>query len=163
LLHGKSFTADTWRGLGTLLQLGKDDWRVTAVDLPSADVLPPDDFFLQFMDAAGIAKALVVSPSFSGWYAFPFITTYPERVTGFVGVAPRGIRTHRDRLHRISAPVLAVWGEHDDVIPLARADLLLAEVPNGRKIVMPGGTHAPYMSDPNGFHEHLLSFGRECR
>lgn len=168
LLHGKSFTADTWHGLGTLSLLGENGWRATAVDLPGAGrsgdcLLDKGVFISRFMDAAGISAALVVAPSFSGWYAFPFMAANPERVTGFVGVAPRGIRTYRGSLHRITAPVLAVWGEHDDVVPLQRADELISAVPNGQKIIMAGGSHAPYMSDPDGFHEHLLVFARRCR
>lgn len=168
LLHGKSFSADTWRGLGTLSRIGQAGWRITAVDLPGsggsdASPLTPEQFLDPLFDAADIASAIIVAPSFSGWYAFPFVLARRRRVDGFVGVAPRGIRTYRDQLHALSAPVLAVWGANDDVVPLDHADILVDAVPDGRKIIMPGGTHAPYMGDPEGFHDHLLAFAERCR
>ena len=54
--------------------------------------------------------------------------------------------------------MLAVWGEHGTIVPQEQADLLVGSVENGRKVVIPGGSHAPYMSDPAAFHAALLEF-----
>lgn len=167
LLHGARFASVTWQETGTLEALASAGYQAFAVDLPgfgqSESVsTPPVAWMEELLDQLGIEAPVLLAASMSGGYALPFIIAHPRRVTGFVAVAPVGIPTYREKLHAITAPVLAIWGEEDQVVPISDAKLLVNSVKHGQLIVIPNGHHAAYKSNPSLFNRELLQFMAMC-
>jgi abhydrolase domain-containing protein 14 len=166
LLHGASFTAETWVQIGTMKDVAQSGYLAYAIDLPGHGKPSPwngspSTGLRVLLEVLEVERPVVLSPSMSGRFALPLVTGEPLTISGFVAVAPVGLPSYRDQLPRITAPVLAILGEDDRTIPLEQADLLVTAVKQSRKVIIPGGSHAPYMSDPAAFHEALLGFLRE--
>ncbi|HSM70152.1 MAG TPA: alpha/beta hydrolase [Anaerolineales bacterium] len=167
LLHGASFSSGTWQEIGTLEVLASAGYQAIAIDLPgfgrSETVsMSPKGWMSELFDQLRVEPPILLAASMSGGYALPFITSHPGRIAGFVAIAPIGLPSHGEYLHMITAPVLAVWGENDNLIPISDAKLLVDSVKQGRLIVIPKGTHAPYMSEPKFFNQKLLEFAGMC-
>ncbi len=64
----------------------------------------------------------------------------------------------REDLRRIGAPTLLVWGGRDPLVPPAVGDLLRAEIPGSRLLVLERAAHVPMFDRPKEFNAALLSF-----
>ncbi len=167
LLHGASFSSATWQETGTLEALASAGYQAFAIDLPgfgqsTSASTAPVGWISALLNQLRIEKPVLLAASMSGGYALPFITMYPARIAGFVAVAPVSIQSYRERLHAITAPVLAIWGEQDRIVPISDAELLVNSVKQGRLVMVPNGSHASYMSDPSFFNRALIQFMAMC-
>ncbi|HUS13755.1 MAG TPA: alpha/beta fold hydrolase [Chloroflexia bacterium] len=63
-----------------------------------------------------------------------------------------------DRLTEIKAPTLVIVGDQDLTGCLATADLLAAQVPGARKVVLPNVAHLPPLEVPGDFNRLVLDF-----
>lgn len=163
MLHGARFNAETWRERGTIELLAGLGYHVICADIPGFGQSPkadidPDTFLSDLIDELGLDRPVVVSPSMSGRVTLPLVTDQPQKVSGWVAVAPVAIADYQEKLGQVTCPVLAIWGENDNVVPRSQQDLLANSVPNAHKIVVQGAGHALYMDDADAFHEALVEF-----
>lgn len=55
----------------------------------------------------------------------------------------------RNRLHRVTAPALVIWGETDTFVPRAHGELYAARIPNAKLTVVPGAGHSVHVEKPD--------------
>lgn len=63
-----------------------------------------------------------------------------------------------DKLHRISAPTLLVWGQEDQITPAFVGEKFNELIENSELIFLPQCGHAPMMEHPELFNQHLENF-----
>jgi pimeloyl-ACP methyl ester carboxylesterase len=166
-LHGASFSSQTWQELGTLTFLAQHHYRAVALDLPGfgqseASELPPVDFLPGLLESLSLDRPILVSPSLSGMYSLPFVATHPDKLTGFVAVAPVNIPPYEHQLKGNPLPTLAIWGRNDPIVPVEHAELLCQWLLHARKVLLSDAGHACYLRATTAFHDHLLHFTQEC-
>ena len=64
----------------------------------------------------------------------------------------------RGELGRIGMPTLLVWGDRDPLIPPSIGDVMRAEIPDSRLLVIEGAGHNPMFDCPEAFNGALLAF-----
>ena len=168
LLHGAAFDSGTWEELGTLGVLVGAGFRAVAIDLPGfggskAAHADPEHFLEKLVPALGLERPVIVSPSMSGGFSFPFVLAHPDRIAGFVPVAPVGAVEYAKRLHASPVPALVVWGERDSTFPISQARPLADSFTDGRVLVLPDARHPAYLDQPELFHRELVEFVKRVR
>ncbi|XP_056381090.1 protein ABHD14A [Hyla sarda] len=168
LLHGRSFTSKNWEELGTLQILSEHGYRAVAIDLPgygeSLKAQPMSsekgrtEYLLHIMEALGTRQPVIISPSMSGLFSLPLLLQHPDRLRGFVPVAPVGTKSFKPQQYQqIQVPTLIVYGTED--INLGSQSLeSLQHLPNHTLSPLKGAGHACYMDRPEEFHTALLMF-----
>lgn len=163
LLHGAAFDSETWQKLGTIDALADAGHRVIAIDLPGFGKSParrtdPSSFGVELLAHLGIDRVVVVSPSMSGGASLPLVLHHPDRVAGYVPIAPVGSVEYAKKLKGSPVPTLVIWGEKDRLFPPAQATALAESFENAEILILPGARHPAYLDQPEMFHEALLKF-----
>lgn len=101
LLHGASFRAATWQQAGTLARLAEAGYRALAIDLPGFGESPgaevdEETWLAELVEQLDVERPVVVSPSMSGRLSLPLLTGHPDRLSGFVAVAPVGLSEYEE-------------------------------------------------------------------
>ena len=65
---------------------------------------------------------------------------------------------YSDRLCKIKAPTLLIWGDKDDATPLAHAKIMEKEIPDSGLVVIKDGGHFSYLADMGLTKSVLQSF-----
>jgi Predicted hydrolases or acyltransferases (alpha/beta hydrolase superfamily) len=165
LLHGWSFNAETWVECGVFDALARR-YAVYAVDMPYGVRTKSDRFhaprpeyarFLRHvLDALGLADPPLVGPSASGevvlWYLAQRLPAKAAVVVGPVGLVGELLKA----LEEVETPILAVWGELDEISPPSNAQVLRGR--NVKTAMLRGAGHAAYLDKPKEFVELLLEF-----
>ena len=164
LLHGARFHSGTWKQLGTLEKLAKEGFRAVALDLPGYGASPPHPAakldLAAFIAAQKLGKPVVLSPSMSGKFSLPLVTDHPDQVAGFIAVAPVDLDAYESKLRTLALPTLIVWGEKDDVVPIAQANELHRWVKDSQLVILSGARHPCYLDRPDEFHAAIIAFLR---
>jgi len=64
----------------------------------------------------------------------------------------------KKRIHRITAPTLLLWGEHDRLVPRAYAKEFAGRIADTRLEVVAGAGHAPHLEQPDATARAVLAF-----
>jgi pimeloyl-ACP methyl ester carboxylesterase len=76
----------------------------------------------------------------------------------FMGPQQTSLATDRQRYASLRMPVLLIWGNHDDLQPLAQAEDLAALIPNAQLAVIRNSGHFPAVENPVAFNSALIAF-----
>jgi len=76
----------------------------------------------------------------------------------FLGFRAAAIRSIIDNLTSIAIPTLVVWGEQDQILPVAHAYFAKDRIPNTELQILDPCGHIPQMERPEDFNRLLLEF-----
>jgi pimeloyl-ACP methyl ester carboxylesterase len=73
------------------------------------------------------------------------------RLGSRIGFKPPYFYNHslKNRLHRITAPALVIWGENDRMVPRAHGEAYAKLLANARLAVIPGAGHSAHVEKPD--------------
>lgn len=76
----------------------------------------------------------------------------------FLAPAPPSLAGERERYRALPMPVLVIWGERDDLTPLAQGEDLARLIPRAELVILKNTGHIPAVEDPAAFNAALIQF-----
>jgi len=139
-------------------------YRVIAIDLPGfgrktrGSVRDKGEFLAEVIDTLSPdISPVVVTPSASGAFIFPFLTKYSDKLSGWVPVAPVSINSSQKFYQDLKIPAMIVYGERD--VGARRSTTLLSMMPNSTSPQeLPNAGHPAYLDQPQLWHQLLHNF-----
>jgi abhydrolase domain-containing protein 14 len=173
LLHGMSFSADTWVEMGLFDELARD-YSVYSFDMPygarsrsekfdASDRDEYAEFLKELINSLGIDKPVLLGASISGEVTLRYLSKgYTAKAAIVAG--PVGIKGLIPRLGMITIPLLAIWGEKDNISPPENAEILTGHVKNAEAHIIKNAGHACYLDRPEEFRSLVRDFlGRSIK
>ena len=172
LLHGKSFRAETWSSIGAPGRINEMGLDYIAADYPgwgeseeNGEFYPPTrkysnaaTFIEEFAKSVGLKKFVLLGASFSGPFAISYASRHPESVNKLVLVGPVWSDDLSQEASLIRKPVLIMYGENDNVIPM-ESFLRYSNGIKGSKLkAIRGAGHALYLDNREDFFKSLEEF-----
>jgi abhydrolase domain-containing protein 14 len=173
LLHGMSFSAETWVEMGLFDELA-GDYSVYSFDMPygvrsrsekfdASDRDEYAEFLKELLKSLGIDKPVLLGASISGEVTLRYLSKgYAAKAAIVAG--PVGIKGLISRLGMITIPLLAIWGEKDNISPPENAEILTGHVENAEAHIIKNAGHACYLDGPEEFKVLVRDFlGRSLK
>ena len=167
LLHGFSFNGDTWAEMGLFDELA-GRYNVFSFDMPYGPKSRSDkfevksrdeyaDFLGQLLKGLDIDQPLVLGASISGEVTLRYLSKGHSAKAAILA-GPVGIQGLVPRLARIAVPLLAVWGERDNISSPDNGQILSGQVRDARVHIIPDAGHACYLDKPGEFKALVRDF-----
>ena len=167
LLHGFSFSADTWVEMGLFDELSKG-YTVYSFDMPygsksRSDKFDAEDrdeyavFLKDLLKTLDIQEPLLLGASISGDVTLRYLSSGYSAKLGIVA-GPAGVKGLANRLNRIIVPLLAVWGSKDTISPPDGGQIVEASVKKSEVHILRGAGHACYLDKPEEFKTIVADF-----
>ena len=181
LLHGLNSYSGTWKkNVDALSSVG----RLFAPTLPKVNfeagialhdaVVELSEVVVELMEKMKAGPSVIIGNSMGGWIGLYLAIHRAEMVKSLVLVDSAGVATPAlhltghpaevsEHLDSIIQPVLIVWGEDDNIIPLSSATYLHEHIAHSTLHIIRDAGHIPHLEKPVEFNSAVLSFleGRE--
>ena len=167
LLHGFSFSAETWVEVGLFDALA-GDYSVYSFDMPYGAKSRSDkfvaenrdeyaDFLHNMLKTLNINKPILIGASISGEVTLRYLLRGYSAQAAIV-IGPVGIKNLANQLSRLAVSLLAIWGDKDTISPPADSKILEAHVKNAEIRIIKGAGHPCYLDEPAKFTEIVKDF-----